>query len=178
MEQTIEINKTADEIIYCGIGQNERVVHFGACDKGLNFINKIDEFALDIEYTAVDISDDIHTIFTNNEPLEKTHNWSYNQESIQEFIDNNDYNQYDWSIITGIFDKPLYSERQYQFIDTIIRECFKFSTNVVFSIKEFPTPVYRYSMVYLFQHFTSLYNHVCVKKISENNYIFYIRTTE
>ena len=60
MEHTTEINQNfATEIIYCGIGQHESVLHFGACDKGLDFLKTLDEFGLDIEYTAVDIDDEV-----------------------------------------------------------------------------------------------------------------------
>jgi hypothetical protein len=173
------MDNISSDLIFCGIGQHESVLHFGACDKDLNFIQALDEYELDIEYTAVDTDDSVKTLFTDAEPLQRTHTWISEQMSMQEFLDgveDRDYTgvRYNWTLLTGIFDKPLYSERQYQFIDTIIENCVRFSDNVVFTIKEIPTPVFKYSMVYLFSHFTVKYAKVTVKKVSHNNYIFHI----
>jgi hypothetical protein len=167
-------NILAKEIIYCGIGQYESVLHFGACDKDLFLLETLDEYGLDIQYTAVDPKEEIETIFSRFQPMERTLPWISVNESMQEHIDNITDEKYNWTILTGVFDKPIYSERQYQFIDTIIRSCMEFSDNVIFTISEHPTPVYKYSMVYLFQHFTQLYNTVTVKKIYEGRYIFSI----
>ena len=164
----------AKDIIYCGIGQQESVLHFGACDNGLNFIKNLDELGLDIQYTAVDVKDEIQTIFSDFEPLERTHTWISTQESMQEFIDNIDEQKYNWTIITGVFDKPLYSERQYQFIDTTIKSCLEFSDNVILTIDENSSADFKYSMIYLFSHFTNAYDIVTVKKIDAGKYIFHI----
>jgi hypothetical protein len=164
----------AKDIIYCGIGQYESVLHFGACDNGLNFIKNLDELGLDIQYTAVDVKDEIQTIFSDFEPLERTHTWISTQESMQEFIDNIDDQKYNWTIITGVFDKPLYSERQYQFIDTTIKSCLEFSDNVILTIDENSSADFKYSMIYLFSHFTNAYDIVTVKKIDAGKYIFHI----
>lgn len=176
MFETIDNNNTeiSREIIYCGIGNHESVLHFGACDKGLHFIKVLDEFGLDVQYTAVDVDDEVNTLFSDYEPMERTHPWISVQEPMQEFIDNNDGERYMWTLVTGIFDKPLYSERQYQFIDTVIDSCFAFSDNVIFTIKEQATPVFKYSMVYLFQHFNMQYRKVTVKKVEDGKYIFHV----
>jgi len=167
-------NILAKEIIYCGIGQYESVLHFGACDKDLFLLETLDEYGLDIQYTAVDDKEEIETLFTRFEPMARSLPWITVQQSMQEFIDDVEDERYSWTILTGVFDKPLYSERQYQFIDTIIRSCMEFSDNVIFTISEHPTPVYKYSMVYLFQHFNQEYDKVTVKKIEEGKYIFCI----
>lgn len=165
-------NNVADEIIYCGVGMNESVLHFGACDKDLFFLETLDEHGLDIQYTAVDVKEEINTLFTRFQPVERTHTWITVEESMQEFIDNIEDERYTWTLLTGIFDKPIYSERQYQFIDTVIRSCVNFSDNIVFTISEQPTPEYKYSIVYLFQHFNQLFNKVTIKKVEEGKYIF------
>jgi len=165
-------NNVAEEIIYCGIGMNESVLHFGACDKDLFFLETLDEHGLDIQYTAVDVKEEINTLFTRFQPVERTHTWITVEESMQEFIDNIEDERYTWTLLTGIFDKPIYSERQYQFIDTVIRSCVNFSDNIVFTISEQPTPEYKYSIVYLFQHFNQLFNKVTIKKVEEGKYIF------
>ena len=167
-------NMIAKELIYCGIGQYESVIHFGACDQDLFLLETLDEFGLDIQYTAVDIKEEIETLFSKFQPIERTQPWISVNENMQEHIDNITDEKYNWTLITGVFDKPIYSERQYQFIDSVIRSCLDFSDNVLFSISEKPTPVFKYSMVYLFQHFTQLYNTVTTKKVYEGKYIFSI----
>jgi hypothetical protein len=166
--------KIARELVFLGIGMHESVVHFGACDTDLNFIDAVDQFELDIQYTAVDVKDEIKTLFTDLQPAEKTHTWISTQESMQEFIDNIEDQKYTWSIITGVFDKPIYSERQYQFIDTIVKSCKEFSENVVFTLNVNTSTYFQYSIVYLFSHFMNLYDSVTIKKIDNDNYIFHI----
>jgi len=160
------------EILYCGIGNHESVLHFGACDTDLFFLETLDEHELDIQYTGVDVKEEINTIFTKFQPMERTHQWISVEESMQEYIDNIEDERYNWTLLTGIFDKPIYSERQYQFIDTVISSCSEFSDNIIFTISENPTPIFKYSIVYLFQHFNQLFNKVIVKKIEDGKYIF------
>jgi len=165
-------NNVAREIIYSGIGNYESVLHFGACDNDLYLLETLDELDLDIQYTAVDIKDEIETLLSRFEPIARTQPWITVQETIQEFIDNIEDERYTWTLITGLFDKPIYSERQYQFIDTVIRSCMEFSDNVLFTISEKPTPAYKYSIIYLFQHFNQLCNKITVKKVYDGKYIF------
>lgn len=175
MEQ-IEDNygKLAREIIFCGIGPYESVLHFGACDNELNFIKQLDELQLDIQYTAVDAKDEVKTFFTDFEPMERTMQWISIQESMQEHIDNIEDERYNWTIITGVFDKPIYSERQYQYIDTVIKECLRFSDNVLFTLKETSTETFQYSMLYLFSHLVAEYDTITAKKLIDNQFIFHV----
>ena len=168
-------NGFAKEIIYCGIGQYESLLHFGACDENLFFLPILDEFGLDIQYTAVDVKDEVKKLFTDFEPLERTNTWISHQESMQEFIDNMEDERYTWTLLTGVFNKPLYSERQYQFIDTVIKKCLEFSDNVIFTINENADDSFKYSMIYLYSHFTNAFESVTVKKIGAGKYIFHIK---
>lgn len=175
MEQTEEnYGKLAREIIFLGIGPYESVLHFGACDNDLNFIKQLDELGLDIQYTAVDAKDEIKTLFTDIEPLEKTEPWISIQESMQEHIDNIEDERYTWTIITGVFDKPIYSERQYQYIDTVLKSCLEFSDNVIFTLKETSSETFQYSMLYLFSHLISEFDIVTSKKLKDNQFIFHV----
>jgi hypothetical protein len=175
MEQ-IEDNygQLAREIIFCGIGPYESVLHFGACDNELNFIKQLDELQLDVQYTAVDSKDEVKTFFTDFEPMERTMPWISVQESMQEHIDNIDDERYNWTLITGVFDKPIYSERQYQYIDTVIKECFNFSDNVIFTLKETFSETFQYSMLYLFSHLVAEYETVTAKKLKDDQFIFHV----
>lgn len=166
--------KLAREIIFCGIGPYESVLHFGSCDNDLNFIKQLDELQLDIQYTAVDTKDEVKTFFTDFEPLERTMPWISIQESMQEHIDNIEDERYNWTIITGVFDKPIYSERQYQYIDTVIKECLRFSDNIIFTLKETSSETFQYSMLYLFSHLVAEYDTITAKKLIDNEFIFHV----
>ena len=100
MEQ-IEDNygQLSREIIFCGIGPYESVLHFGACDNELNLIKQLDALQLDIQYTAVDTKDEVKTFFKDSEPMERTMQWISIQESMQEHIDNIEDERYNWTII-------------------------------------------------------------------------------
>jgi hypothetical protein len=137
-------------------------------------LETLDQYELDIQYTAIDTKEEIETLFTRFEPIARTLPWITVNETMQEYIDNIDGERYNWTLITGVFDKPIYSERQYQFIDTVIRSCLEFSDNVVFTLNQQATPVYKYSMVYLFQHFNQIKNRITIKKIEDGKYIFCI----
>ena len=106
--------------------------------------------------------------------MARTLPWITVNQPMQEYIDDIEGERYTWTIITGVFDKPIYSERQYQFIDTVIRSCMEFSDNVIFTISQQATPVYKYSIVYLFQHFNQMYDKLTVKKVEDGKYIFCI----
>lgn len=175
MEQ-IEDNygQLSREIIFCGIGPYESVLHFGSCDNELNLIKQLDALQLDIQYTAVDTKDEVKTFFKDSEPMERTMQWISIQESMQEHIDNIEDERYNWTIISGVFDKPIYSERQYQYIDTVIKECLNFSDNVVFTLKETFSETFQYSMLYLFSHLVAEYETVTAKKLKDNQFIFHV----
>ncbi len=172
----------AREIIYCGIGMDESVLHFGACDNDLNFIETVDQLDLDIQYTAVDVKESVQTLFTDYQPSQKTYPWITVNVPMQEFIDDIGDQRYNWTILTGVFDKPLYSERQYQFLDTVISSCFDFSDNVLFTIKEEPIfnnensmePYFQSSVLYLFSQIIGVYPKATIKKVEEGRYIFCI----
>ena len=167
--------KLLEEVIFCGIGQDESLLHFGACSSGNTILKILDEFELDIEYTAVDVDSKIKTFFTDFSPDERTHPWISLQETMQNFIDTITEERYNWTLITGIFDKPKYKEKQYQFIDAVLKECLKFSDNVIFTIKVKEFEDFKYNTGFLLLHQFSKFNNVTAKKIKEDTYIFYIK---
>jgi len=126
-------------------------------------------------YTGVD---------TNPEKIETLSNKFINQEfaisSMQEFLDNLndlefDVKSYEWTLITGIFDKPIYGDKQYEFIQTTIETCQKFtSKGLLFTIEEKPIEDFTYSIIYLYTLLITLYDKVLIQKTSNNQYIFFI----
>jgi hypothetical protein len=162
------------EIIYCGIGDGESVLHFGAYAYGNDFLKILEDLELDISYTAVDTKEEINTIFSDFKPSERNNPWVSVNESMQEFIDNIDYEKYHWTIITGVFDKPIYNDKQYVFIDMVIKSCLNFSDNLVFTLDVKNTEEFEYNTGFLVLHLLSKYNKLTVKKLSEDKFIFCI----
>lgn len=185
--QDISFNEEIIKILNLGkVNTTDTVLHFGAVfdvDSNIEiqqhetYVPTLTELLIDTFplYTGVDI---------NPEKIETLSNKFINQEfaisSMQEFLDNlNDLGfevkPYEWTIITGIFDKPIYGDKQYEFIQTTIETCQKFtSKGILFTIEETPTEEFTYSIVYLYTVLSVLYNRVLLSKVSNNQYIFSI----
>jgi hypothetical protein len=170
-----ELNyKLLQEIVYCGIGNSESVLHFGACTYGNDFLKILEELDLDISYTAVDVDEKIKTIFTDFNPSQRNYPWVSVEETMQEFIDNIDYEKYHWTVITGIFDKPIYADKQYVFIDMVIQSCLKFTDNLIFTLDVKNTKEFEYNTGFLVLHLLSKYTKLTVKRLAEEKFIFCI----
>ena len=168
-------NNLTKQIIYCGIGNNESVLHFGACDKDLNFISTLNDFELDIQYTAVDIDKEkIDSLFSKQNIPKRNHQWISTHDNMQDFISNISEERYHWTVITGIFDKVVYRDAHYQFIFTTIEECKKFSDNVVFTLKKYVSPETTNNPSFTFEILSSRYNTVGLRKMKDNTYLFHI----
>jgi hypothetical protein len=165
----------AKQIIYCGLGNDESVLHLGACDKDLNFISALNDFELDIQYTAVDVNkEQIDSLFSRQTIPKRSHQWISVHDNMQDFISNISEERYHWTIITGIFDKVVYRDSHYQFIFTTIEECMKFSDNVIFSLKKYVPPEITHNPSFTFEILSSRYNMVGLQKMKDNTYLFYI----
>ena len=93
---------------------------------------------------------------------------------MQEFIDNIDYEKYHWTVITGIFDKPIYADKQYVFIDMVIQSCLKFTDNLIFTLDVKNTKEFEYNTGFLVLHLLSKYTKLTVKRLAEEKFIFCI----
>lgn len=163
------------QIVYRGIGDNESILHFGACDKELNFVSTLNDLELDVQYTAVDVNKDlIETFFSNQNIPKRNHQWISTHDNMQDFISNISEERYHWTIITGIFDKVIYRDSHYQFIFTTVEECMKFSDNVIFTLKKYVLPDITHNPAFTFEILSSRYNSVGLQKMQDNTYLFHI----
>lgn len=163
----------------------DNIVHYGACfnegilakkfyDSTIEYNILFDDTDRRARYTAVD---------TDREKVLELDPENYMNiliESMQDHISLElpSMSDVDSIFITGVFDNPVYGENQYNFIIKTLEECFKYTKqNLVFTLKESPTPDFKYSMTYLFTVLINMFDNVIIKKVSEeenNQYIFYI----
>lgn len=171
------------EILSCGVNVDHSILHFGA---GYNnnmlyeylsalVLNKMVE-SLSVRYIAVDPNEDkINKILelnnsTNLDLVTK-------QTDMQTFLEENAA-EYDWSIITGVFDKKLYGDQQFEFLDRIINEALKISKEGV--IFTFDSSVYvpnqepDYSVESIIAYIQNVYSRYRISKINEYNYVICI----
>ena len=143
----------AREILSCGVGHLDSILHLGSgYSDNLVFTyladlkaqNLVQDMA--ITYSAVDVDQNSLTRITDvNAKLEEPIEVNLYNQSAQLFLDENT-NEFGWTIITGLFDKNQYGEQQFQFIDKILAECLKKTTEgVIFTVdtqKEIDDPTY------------------------------------
>lgn len=166
----------SSEIIEFGISQQDRILHVGCCDKQINLIDKLEKMGIEAFYLGVDVKDEIIELKSK---YENTPNYNFIKKPVQEFIDEelSEYTSgdiFEYTILTGLFDKPTYGEKHYLFISTLIERCMFFSDKVIFSINSDNYSKHSYSIIYVMNILMNAYNHVTIKKIKKNNYIFCI----
>lgn len=160
-----------NEILKTNYKPGIKILHFGACDKTQNFLEEVEKNKMQIFYLGVDISDDIVDLV---EKYVEYPTYAFQKKTMQDFIDN-EYHAFDYCLITGIFDKPKYEDKQYIFISTVIHKCLEFSTNVIFTMdSEKYKKEYNFSILYVINNLINSYSKVSVKKIDDSKYIFCI----
>lgn len=147
------------------------LIQFGVCDDNASFFNSKQILPSEINWTGVDVNKN-----ETFDSLIEDNNITLFNDSMQEWIDNGHGNKlYDVALITGIFDKPKYGDRQYDFITKTIEMCRKFSKcGIVFTLN--PNnfhPEFDYNIVYLYVLMITEFETVIVKKLNDD-YIFSI----
>lgn len=164
----------AEEILLMDFNTEDRVLHFGVCDNNLNFIETAEQKNIGLYYLGIDVKDNVLEL---SEKYKDTPPYAFRKISMQEFIDEelDEYSGnllFETTLITGIFDKPIYKEKQYIFISMMIERCLRFSKKVIFIINNIDYVKYNYSILYVINNFLSNYDNVNIKKLDKNNYVF------
>ena len=173
MENKLDFELCKD-ILSFGIKPTERILHLGCGDKQTNFLHNIQNINPAIFYLGVDV--DIDVINRMKESYKDFPIYSFDDSTIQNFLDftmsRYEYSlEFEHTIITGIFDKPTYKEKQYIFISTVIRKCLLFSNSIIFTLDEYNYRDYNYNVLYVLNGLISSFNNVQMKK-KFNKYIF------
>lgn len=164
------------EILKLGVTLGDKILHVGACESNLNLIEGFKKNDIDVFYLGVDVKEEIKELGEKYKDIE---HYSFIQQSVQELIDEELAEQYgakvfNYTILTGIFNKPIYQDRHYLFISTLIDRCMQFSERVIFTLDSSKYNEYNYSVLYVINNILNTYDSAIVKKIKKNNYIFCI----
>lgn len=169
-----------DEILRCGIQKNESIVHFGAGYKSGYFLSDFYQNSflnrnLDLKYVGIeaepsrlDVTKEVLKTIEGGDTISLT------QTSMQDFIvDNNE--QYDWALITGIFDKNIYGDDQFNFIHSSINEMFRFvEGGVIFTYNSSEHQEENYNIYYMNAYIQNNYNRYSIVRINEHEYVYCI----
>lgn len=166
----------SEEVLNLGVTLGDKILHVGACDSNVNLIEGFEKKGVHVFYLGVDVKEEIKEL---GEKYKDIDHYSFIQQPIQELIDEELADQYgakvfNYTILTGIFNKPIYEDRHYLFISTLIDRCMKFSETVIFTLDTTRYNEYNYSVLYVINNILNMYDSVIVKKIKKNNYIFCI----
>lgn len=170
-----------EEIIYCGISTDESILHFGAGYSKGDFLSTLMEvYEQDMEnwkssnlYRGVDVNK------SKIKMLSKRYNHTdenmFVNISLQEYLDVPFEKNYDWIVLTGVFDNQDYKERQHDYVFQVVNESFEKSNNgVIFTLNKKPDEEFEYSMISFFIGVMNSYNKFIVKRIDDDNYVFCI----
>lgn len=163
-----------DEIVNCGILEEDSIVNFGAGDSNGRFIETLLDYNGSFEkglVTAVEPDSkkvkELTKKFEQEEIL-------FLETSLQSYIDSEPQNS-DWVVITGVFDNHSYGDLQYDYVDSVVQNSIQIANKgVIFSLKHEINEEFKYSMLYFFVSLSNSYDKFTVKKFDNNNFIFCI----
>ena len=163
-----------DEIVNCGILEEDTIVNFGAGSKNGKFIETLVEYNGTIqEGTLIAIEPESKRIKSLTKKF-SNENILFLESSLQSYIDSEPTST-DWVVITGVFDEHLYGENQYDYVESVVQNSMTIcDKGVIFSIRRNIASDFTYSMLYFFVSFTNTYGKVTIKKVDDDNYVFCI----
>lgn len=159
------INKT---VFSFGVEENQNIVHIGCGSRNRSLAKFISKCKMN--YLGIDI-DESEIINCRNENEKLT----FESVSAQDFIDQMKITskKCDWSIIDGVLDKNLYEDHQYDWLDTLIRECLYFSEIGVILILDGKKTINdeSYNPEFISAYISSMYNRFMVSRLNEYQWV-------
>lgn len=163
-----------DEIVNCGILEEDTILNLGAGHSNGKFLETLREYNGTFEegkVIAVDSNSSKVKMLTKKF---KNESISLIENPLQDYLEN-EPTVNDWTILTGVFDNNFYENQQYDFVTSVVDSSIQLSNKgVIFTIKENISESFKYSMIYFFTHFSNIYQRFTVKKFNDGNYIFCI----
>lgn len=163
-----------DEVVNCGILEEDSILNFGAGHSNGKFLETLLDYNGTLgEGLIVAVEPDSKRLKLLSKRM-KGEKVTYIENSLQDYIDGEPETK-DWTVITGVFDNNNYGTEQYNYITSVVQSSFDISNKgVIFTLKESPTDNFKYSMIYFFTDFANTYQRFTVKKFNDDNYIFCI----
>jgi hypothetical protein len=164
-----------DEIVNCGILEEDTILNFGAGYKEGQFLQTLFDYNGNFGDGSVIAVEPDGKRLKSISKMFKGERITLLQKSLQEYIDGDLPAARHWVVLTGVFNTPLYAEQQYNYVETVIRNSMSLATKgVIFTLKQNISDEFRYSMMYFFVDFANTYTKFTVKKCDDDNYIFCI----
>jgi hypothetical protein len=167
-------NDIVKNMVEFGINPVDRILHFGFCDNGLNFLENVEKIGLPLYYLGVDASDKVDGYV---EKYKDNPTYRFFKQDLQSFLEDeiqkyDENDMFDKIILSGIFDKPVYGDKHYLFVTMTIDKCFHHTENVIFTLNTKDYGRLGYSMLYIINNLISVYPNVTIKKLDDDIYIF------
>ena len=169
-----------DEIIDCGIVDGSSIIHFGAGHKNGEFLknlyDSITKRGISTKYVGVEAdSEKIKSTMENllKSDVPTTYQNIINAPMQDYIVDNTE--KYDFAVISGIFDKNVYEDNQFQFIHSVINEMFNFvEHSIIFTYNSYEHQEEMYNVHYINGYVHNNYNSYSIMRINEHEYLYCI----
>lgn len=173
MTETNELS-IFDEIVNCGILEEDSILNLGAGHKEGKFLETLLEYNGTFGGGLVKAVDaDPKRIKTLTKKF-KNENVKFYETSIQNYIEV-ETEQSDWVVLTGIFDNYLYGNTQHDYIISVIKNYISLANKgLIISLKEKLTDEFSYEISYFFTYLYYNFQKFTIKKVEDGNYIFCI----
>lgn len=181
-----------DEVFKMGVYFGDKILHLCAgyrenCLMSSINIKKIFEMELntekpeyswepyDLDYTGVDIDQvKMSELEKFNDEHKLIRDLRTSNSTAQDFLDNTE-NIYDWVLITGLFDDELYQEKQFHFVNEILKKSLTIcKEGVLFSFDGSKSKNQDYTSSQMNAFVYSIYPSWKISKINEHDYLFCI----
>lgn len=147
---------------------HKTILHCGIGDRGKSLLNFLIENYPDVNYLGIDADSlPVEINLPENFSLEKKDIQSFLEESIE------NQKQFDWLILTGVLDKNVYGDNQYEFVDTFLRKCLEISKEgIVISFNTYQTNEDdTYNVEFLIAYINSMYASYNIHRVNDNEYV-------
>lgn len=163
-----------DEIVNCGILEEDTIINFGGGYRDGQFLQTLLDYDGNLGEGLVTVVEPDGKRLKGISKKFKGERLTLLEKSLQDYIDDTPEMK-DWVVLTGVFNTPLYAEQQYNYVETVVRNSMALATKgVIFTLKENVSNEFRYSMMYFFVDFANTYTRFTVKKCDDDNYVFCI----
>jgi len=177
----------SETILTSGIGRNDTIIHFGAGDDDgslLRFILNVESnqkgvlnntyIAIEPDAKKVDIIESLKKTFIE-ENKETNVNISIYSETIQTYLDENPKQTIgiaDWIVISDLFSKPIYEQKQMEFFHKTLIECWDLiNRGVIVSFNNRKTTTDEYDIRHIISYIQINFNRFRIERLDEDNYI-------
>ena len=163
-----------DEIVNCGILEEDSIVNFGAGHNKGQFLQTLLDYNGTLGEGLITAIDPDKNRIKEISKKFKGERVSYLEISLQDYIDSKPENK-DWIVVTGVFDNYSYGDQHYEFIDLITTLSMEFvNKGVIFTLKRDTSESFKNYIFYFFMDFSTIYDKFTVKKCGDDNYVFCI----